>query len=294
MCLTNKIRRIDMKKILITISLIFISLICSAQAQINTKKMKIADFTQKTTKVVLTGNDFVDSILKDNITTRWRVSPYEFCTLEEFESLKHSEEYYFLMIVTGKFKKESQPGLSFITLVKGGDKAKNGISKMLEIVSLPFASAENPTGREFVFLPVFLDIIQNHTLESMEKDVTGYGGLSGYTIQLQKVADMKIILSEDDLSSEIDEVFMAFHSDPGMIVTDEDSADEYIINNTDDTAVSYVVAPTDEQVGSFCYKMIIDSQTHELYYFRRHRITNKAGYGFLKEDIQRIYSHRER
>ena len=47
-----------MKKFLILALAIMIPVTMSAQAQINTKKVKIEDFTEKTTKVVLTGNIF--------------------------------------------------------------------------------------------------------------------------------------------------------------------------------------------------------------------------------------------
>ena len=52
---------------------------------------------------------------------------------------------------------------------------------MLEIVSLPFAAAEEPNGREHVFLRAFLNIIQNFTLDAMEKDGVlkrVYGGVT--------------------------------------------------------------------------------------------------------------------
>ena len=106
-----------MKRILILIAAVLLPVFAAAQAQINTKKVKIGDFTQKVTKVVLTGNMFYDSSLEDEIVARWRVSPYEFCTLPEFEQLKGSDEYYFLLTTKGQFKKESEPGLQFLTLV---------------------------------------------------------------------------------------------------------------------------------------------------------------------------------
>ena len=56
-------------------------LVAGAQAQINTKKVKISDFTEKITKVVLSGNSFFDSYFQDAISSRWRLSPYAFCTL---------------------------------------------------------------------------------------------------------------------------------------------------------------------------------------------------------------------
>ena len=89
------------------------------QAQINTKKMKINDFTQKVTKVVLSGNEFMDSALQNEVAAIWRVSPYEFCTHEEFTSLMTSDEYYFLLITYGQFKKESKASIQFLSLLKG-------------------------------------------------------------------------------------------------------------------------------------------------------------------------------
>ncbi len=281
-----------MRKVFIMLAVALLPLMAGAQAQINTKKVKISDFTEKITKVVLTGNDFYDIALQDEVKARWRVSPYEFCTLEEFQRDRNSSDFYFLLTTSSQFKKESEPGLDLLTLVKGGTGAT--INSMLEVVFIPFAPAEDPSGREMVFLPAFLDIIQKHALMSMEKDTDGYIGLSNNSMNIAKAKNMEFVFSEDDLSSEITREFRDLNFDSDMVITDEDSADDYMLENAPNTLVSYVVAPTDAQPGSFCYKMLINSETHELYYFRRHRITKKFGPGFLAEDIRRINSYRGR
>ena len=281
-----------MRKAIIFIISLILPLAAGAQAQIDTKKVKISDFTQKVTKVVLNGNDFFDITFQEEISARWRISPYEFCTLEEFEQLKGNDNYYFLMATYGQFRKETAPGLQFLTLVKGGKGADKGIADMLEIVSLPFASAEYPSGRELVFLPAFLDIIQNHTLASMENDYNGYGGLASNNISLNKTDDMEIVLSEDDLNDQISLEQKSKAEDKGIVITDEDDADQYMLDNVPGTLVSYVAVPSEPVFGSFCYKMLIDAQTHKLYYFKRHRIGKKAGAGFLPEDIDRITASR--
>ena len=282
----------EMKRLVIFLAAALLPIFASAQAQINTKKVKISDFTQKTTMVVLTGNMFYDSSLEDEIVARWNVSPYGFCSLEEFEQMKGSEEYYFLLSTKGQFKKETEPGLQFLTLVKGGKKAEGGIAEMLEVVSLPIASADDPSGRETVFLPVFLDIIQAHALESMDNDISGYTGLSNYSLNLHKTGDMVIVFSEDDLSSEITEDAIESIFDDEMLVKTEDEADDYLAKEGSNVALSYVAVPTDAKAGSYCYKMLIDSYSHTLYYFKKHKITKKAGAGFLAEDIKRIASYR--
>ena len=283
-----------MKKFTIIALAILLPMMAWGQAQIDTKKMKISDFTQKITKVVLSGNPLHDACLKGEVEAKWTVSPFEFCTLEEFEQLKSNANYYFLLTTKGQFKKESEPGLTFLTLVKGGADSANGLDKMLEIVTFPYASADKPTGREMVFLPTFLDVIQNYALDSMERDIDAYTGLPNYSMNITKSGDMTLVFSENDLSSEVTPDLRNACFDSEVLVLDEESADEYMTPETSNTLVSYVAVPTDAKPGSYCYKMLLDPQTSKLYYFRKHKISKKLGPGFLAEDIKRVTAPRSK
>lgn len=283
-----------MKRLLIlTIAALF-PLLAGAQAQINTKKIKIADFTEKTTKVVLTGNEFYDLALRNEIASSWKLSPYEFCTMAEFESMKNSDSHYFLVTADGVFRDENEPGLTFLTLVKGSPEAGAGFSGMLEIVSLPVASAEDPSGREFAFMPAFVDIIQDYTEAAMGRDINGYIGLTSNTESFKHNPNMQLVFAECDLAPHIDREFRDINFDSDMSVVDEDEADEMMVKGTPETVVSLVIAPTEPVKGSFCYKMLIHPETHKLYYFRKHKISKKYGVGFLQEDILRINKQRGR
>ena len=279
-----------MKKALAIMAAVLLPVLTWGQAQINTKKVKIGDFTQKITKIVLSGNEFIDTAFKDEVTARWRISPYEFCTLEEFNNMKNSDEYYFLIITNGQFKKDLSPTIQFMTLIKGGKGSDQGIDGMLEIVSLPVASAQFPSGREITYIPAFLDIIQDYTLDSMEKDANAYGGLTNYTANIVRSEEMKIAFSKDDLAvslDNLDEGTDSFGKD--MLIMEEEEVDALMAEGAEGTIVSYVVAPFEPQNGMYCYKMLIDTQNHKLYYYKRHKITDKAGPGFLKDDLKRIY-----
>lgn len=277
-----------MKKIMILVMAAMMPVIAGAQAQIDTKKVKIADFPEKVTKIVLTGSDFFDLALQDDVAATWRVSPYEFCTIEEFEALKADENFYFLITTNDQFRREDSPGIQFMSLVKGGKGAEKGISEMFEVVSMPVASAEDPSGREYTFLSAFLDIIQKHVLMSIESDITGYAGLTNHTDNIQDCKGMRIVFSEDDLSGQVDRNLF----DEDMVITDEDEADEIMSDREAETLVSLVVAPSSGKNGSYCFKMLVNAETHELFYFRRHKITKKDAVGFLAEDIRKIMSHR--
>ena len=276
-----------MKKLIILFTALIMPLMAGAQAQITTKKVKISDFTQKVTKVVLSGNELIDIALQDEVTARWRISPYEFCTLEEFDRIKTNGDYYFLLVTRDRFKKDSSPSIQFLTLVKGGKEASEGIGEMLEVVSMPIASAQFPSGREIIFLPAFLNIIQEYTLDAMDKDTDAYGGLGNHTGRIPKSDNFSIVLSKGDLA--VDPALLeGIKLGDGVTIASEEETDALMTDEAAGTIISYVVAPFDPQPGAFCYKMLIDTQAHRLYYYKRHRISEKAGAGFLKADLKRI------
>lgn len=279
-----------MKKTLAIITAILLPVLVWGQAQINTKKIKIADFTRKITKVVLSGNEFFDMALQNEVTLGWRISPYEFCTMEEFEEYKTSEEYYFLLSVTGQFKKDKIPTIRYLTLVKGGKGAEDGVDKMLEVVSMPVASAPHPSGREIVFLPALLDIIQNYTLLAMENDKIAYGGLGTITQKIEKGNLFMVALAEDDVCESVYEVEKVEFYDDELYVTDEEKVDSFMMDRAENTLVGYVIAPSEPLPGAVYYKMLINARTYQLYYFAQDRVSRKEGAGFMPADIKKIYS----
>lgn len=279
-----------MKKTFAIILAALLPALAWGQAQINTKKMKIADFTQKITKVVLTGNEFFDMALQNEITMGWRISPYEFCTMEEFEEYRTSDEFYFLVSVDGKFRKDNIPTISYLTLVKGGQGAEGGIDKMLEVVSMPVASAQSPSGREFVFLPALLEIIQNYTLASMENDVNAYGGLGTITQKIEKGSGFMAVFTEEDICPSVYDMEKVEFSEDELFITDENKADSYMLDRVDNTLVGYVVAPSEPMPGATYYKMLINARTYQLYYFAQDKVSRKEGAGFMPADIKKIYT----
>jgi hypothetical protein len=279
------------------IVVLMLVLACSAvapaagQAKINTKKLKIADLATRTTKVVLGSGDFVAGALRDEVSARWRISPYEFCTVEEYNALKESSDYYFLLIARSEEKKYR--GLLTLTLMKGGQpKAEDPQKRPVEVASLPFSSAGFPSGREVVFLPALLDILQDYVAKAMRSDGAGYTGFDIYARQVRKTGIKRIFFSEDDLVPDMDETFRRQYFDEDMVIMSEAEADKAFQDGTYNTLVSYVVAPFDPQDGSWCYKMLIDAGTHELLYFKHHRISVRKWAGFLPEDIKTIFAKR--
>ena len=262
------------------------------QATIQTRKVRLSDFPTKTTKVVLAGSEMFNNAIQEEMDRRWLASPYEFCTLAEYEKLKESSDYYFLIPVSSKTRKEAEPGIVTLSLIKGGKEKDDNPEKVgFDVINIPCAAAEMPSGREFVFLPAFLDIIQRFIEEAMTSDRVSYGGLSAYSRKLLRDKGKKLVLSEDDLASNVKQD--PSWSESGIRILDEDDADALFTEGAENVMVSYVVAPTDPGKGAVCYKMVISADTHELCYFEKHVVKGNAPAGFLPFDLKIISLQRK-
>jgi|BioPla2DNA2_1021312.scaffolds.fasta_scaffold13241_2 hypothetical protein len=257
------------------------------QGQITTRREKLKDFTSKTTKVVIAGNEILNEALRKSVTSHWELSPYEFCSGQEFENLKTSPNYYFLLVVKEKFRRESQPGIRALTLVKGGPEATGGLDEMLEVVTFPLCASDFPSGRELLLLPAFLDIIQKHTEAQMHTEFKAYSGLGTFNRNQKLLKNRSIYFAEADLAPQANRNIRK-SLDEDILFESEDFVNEVFSKGTYNAVVSYVVASSEPEAGSPCYKMLIGCDNHELYYFKRHRISMRKGKGFLSSDLKAI------
>lgn len=263
----------------------------SGQAQIKTKKVRISDLTSKTTKVVLGTNPFIDAVLKEEVARSWRLSPYEFCTVSEYESLKGDSSYYFLIAGEDVPQNGKASGIVMLTLFKGGkEKDQDPMKERFEVASFPLMSSSLPTGREFAFLPAILNIIQDYAGKAMLSDKDGYVGFSSYNSNLRKGKEKTIVFSECDLALSVNDDVKATRFDEDMTI--EEDADAYM--GSGGMILSYVVAPSEPHKGDVCYTMLIGAKDQELYFFRKHKITERNWAGFTGKDIKAIAAYRNR
>lgn len=261
-----------------------------AQGRVNTKKYILSDFTDKVTQVVLSGNEVLDSGLRQAVVTLWNSSPFEFCTLEQFESLKTQDRYYFLIVAESRFKGEENPGISFLTLVKGGPEAQEGIGAMTEVISLPLTAAMGGSGRELVYLSALVQAVQDFTLAAMESEKVAYAPDVWFNENYARFGKMKQIwLAGEDIAKSVSAKQLERFLDEDIHIVEEAGADKVYLSGAFNTLTGYVVAPFMPQNGaSWCYKMLFEADTHTLYYIHKHKITEKSGVGFTVDDLKRL------
>lgn len=221
-----------------------------------TRKARLEDFPTRTTKVVIGGTSFLDLAFREEISTRWRISPYEFCTPEDYEALKSDSAFYFLSIASDR-------GVVFLILAKGGreDDADN-LRKPFEVIRIPIASIGDPSGKELMFMGAFVDIMQAFVEDAMVSDNAAYSGLKWYNSRKFKGKT--------------------------IYVNDGDAVDSLYLAGERDALLGITVAPTAISSGSRCYKMLVSADSHELYYYSSRKYGGSKDAEFTDREIRQF------
>jgi hypothetical protein len=259
-----------------------------AQKFIRETRNTFTSFGTKITKVVIPSTTLADMVLRDAVNKGWRISPFEFCDSQEYEALKNDTSYFFLMRVDGRFKNELEPKIEYLTLIQGGPEVKRGTYSNKNIVTLPVQETGDVSGANLHLIPIYIDIIQNH-IYKIQNDVSlAFKGNLFYADKVTDVIGRDLLIASELLSytpgnSEISDLFKG----KAKLVSEEDVEDA-IIGNKKNTVVTVLIKPRGNSRGSYCYKMLVSTDSHELLFFRRHKISLLLPAGFTKEDIRKI------
>ncbi|MBO6063949.1 MAG: hypothetical protein J6P62_08240 [Bacteroidales bacterium] len=277
-----------MKRLILFFTLLCMSAVLFAQGKVTTRKHLFADFSDKITKVVMSGNEILDGALRQEVVDLWTLSPFEFCSMAEYESLKKSDTYYFLLITVGQAKGEEEPMVRFLTLEKGGAEKGDNIALRTEVISLPLCPVDGGSGRELVFLPALVKGVQDFTAEAMTSEKAAYSGMAWFNERFdRKGAIKRIYLAQEDLSGSVSVKEREKYLDEDIILCDEDEADKAYTDRTYNTLVSYTVS-----AGTWSYKLLVEADTDTIYYIRKHKVNARNAPGFLAEDLKRISKKR--
>ena len=151
-----------------------------AQKRIYTRSLKLQDFKSKTTMVVLDGQDAFSEALRTEVTSIWSISPYAFCTRDEYEKQKNSPDVYFIRTQTVK-------GIVYLTLGRGGNENDaDALKRPVTVVSLPVAGASDGSFRTALYMPAFLSIVQDYAEAAVNSEYAAYTGLSAIKRKIPK------------------------------------------------------------------------------------------------------------
>ncbi len=278
----------SIKFFLIALTATLLAIPAVSHAQVFSKKEDLKDLNSKTLMVVLENNSMIDLTLKQAVEKEWELSKVAFCNLDEFEKIKTDTSYYFLIRVKGIFKKEREPAIEFLSLLKGGPEAYMGLDGMYDVLSLPFQTIDDPDGYITPYIDAYINIIEAHVLRVQKKKIAATLGLSWYSNRLQELKNKIVLVNKNDLSELVSEESADEMLKGSGKVVEEDVIHEAVDNKKQKIAYTICIGPNVEQQGSYCYKMVISADSHDIFYYRKQKVNAKNPKGFLPEDIKKI------
>lgn len=220
-------------KILLALAVVLIAAPAGAQKKIYTRSYRLQDFKSRTTKVVLGSAPAIDATLREDITSFWTSSAYEFCTPADYEKQKTDPGSYFLRPVVEK-------GIVWLTLTKGGrEKDPDSLKHPMNLVSVPVAG-ENWTA-SLVYMPAFITMIQDYAEAAMNSERVAYGGLKA----ISKAKPLRVRIVKDPLEAE-----------------------QAFLDGTPDTAVQVSITPDGTTSSKPRHKLVFSTDGYQLYSFR--------------------------
>lgn len=252
---------------------------------------EIKQFNASKTCVVLEDDPFssYNDYIKEAVITSWRITPYEFISVKDFNVRRINPAYSFIVLTQTNFEKDKSHGLyNFINLLQG--KNVNKLSEMPEICAIPLSFAgENDLIYSFKLGPI-LSFIQKHAeMISEDPSLTLRKYLKYYNKNIPAIKGKTILLTPVDLSPEIAtiEKIKAIYANNIEIVTDDYIANA-IKNKTPDTVILHKVGPKGDRKSGYCFIMFLGINDSELYYYSLHLIDKAHPNGLLADDLKRL------
>jgi hypothetical protein len=278
-----------MKKLIVLLTILAFSFTLKGQAPFPSKD-EIKEFMASKTCVVLESDPFsyYNKYITDAVKTYWKITPYEFIDVKEFNLRKLKPAYSFIVLTETNFDKDKSSLFNFINLLQG--KKVDKLGEMPEICAIPLSFAgENDISYSYK-LGVILAFMQKHAqMISDDPSLTGRKYLKYYNKNVPEVSKKTILIEAEDLAPEISTIenIRKIYPHDVKIVT-EDEIMEAITKKSPNTLILHKVGPVGERKTGYCFKMLIGVDDSEMYYYNQHMVDSRNPNGLLESDLKRL------
>ena len=279
-----------MRTLIITIALLLPAVLLPGQAPFPDKD-EIKQFDASKTCVVLEDDPFssYNIYIKEAVKACWKITPYDFITVKDFNVRRLNPAYSFLVITQTNFDKDKSHGLyNFLNLLQG--KNVNKLSEMPEICAIPLSFAGVNDLVYSYKLGAIVSFMQKHAQKiSEDPSLTLRKYLKYYNKNIPGIRNKTILVEQEDLTPEIATIdkIKAIYTSNIEIVTDEEII-KAIENKTPDTVILHKVGPMGDRHSGYCFLMLIGTDDSELYYYNLHMIDKANPNGLLPADLKRL------
>ena len=282
--------RIYMRTVLSSFMFLFSVLILTGQAPFPDKD-EIKQFEASKTCVVLEDDPFssYNIYIKEAVKACWKITPYEFITVKDFNVRRLNPAYSFIVITQTNFDLDRSHGLyNFLNLLQGKDVDK--LSEMPELCALPLSFAGVSDLVYSYKLGAIVSFMQKHAQKiSEDPSLSLRKYLKYYNKNIPGIKNKTILVEQDDLTPEISTVkkIKKYYSGSIEIVTDDEII-KAIENKNPDTVILHKVGPMGDRDSGYCFIMLIGTDDSELYYYDLHMVDKANPNGLLPDDLKRL------
>ena len=279
-----------MRTLFLTFTMLLSAIVMMGQAPFPDKD-EIKQFNASKTCVVLEDDLFssYNIYIKDVIEKSWKITPFEFISVKQFNVRRLDPAYSFIVITQTNFDKDRSHGLyNFINLLQG--KNVNKLAEMPEICAVPLSFAGVNDMVYSYKLGAIISFMQKHAQKISEDPSLTLGKyLKDYNKNIPGIKNKTILVEQDDLSPAISTIgrIKAIYKSKIEIVTDEEII-KAIEDKAPDTVILHKVGPMGDRDSGYCFIMLIGTDDSELYYYSLHMIDKANPNGLLPDDLRRL------
>jgi hypothetical protein len=279
-----------MKASLLTLSLLFWSVILTGQAPFPNQD-EIKQFKGSVTCVVMEDDPFssYNVYIKEVVKDSWKITPYEFITVKDFNVRRLNPAYSFIVITQTNFDADRSHGLyNFINLLQGKD--VNQLAEMPEICAIPLSFAGvNDMEYSYKLGPIMAFIQQHARLITDDPSLTLRKYLKDYNKNIPEIKDKTILVEKDDLTPEIATLqkIRKFYSGKIEIVT-TDELTTSIDEKRPETIILHKVGPRGDRSSGYCFVMLLGIDDGVMYYYNLHLVDRANPNGLIPADLKRL------
>ena len=265
-------------------------LILSGQAPFPDKD-EIKQFDASKTCVVLEDDPFssYNIYIKEAVKACWKITPYEFISVKDFNVRRFNPAYSFLVITQTNFDMDKSHVLyNFLNLLQGKD--VNKLAEMPEICAIPLSFAGVSDMIYSYKLGAIVSFMQKHAQKiSDDPSLSLRKYLKDYNQNIPGIKNRTILVEQDDLTPEISTIAKIKRIYSGNIeIVTNDEIIKAIENKTPDTVILHKVGPMGDRDSGYCFVMLIGTDDSELYYYNLHMVDRANPNGLLPADLKRL------
>lgn len=281
-----------MKNALILILLIgFIK----TQAQLEVPSSELINAFLKTkTYFILEDNPFSESNiqLKTAAQKFWKLTPYEFISVEEFENKKKSNQCSFVSIDDVYYEHDkSSTKYKFLCVYMGGN-YKNE-SEMPQLCTIPLAYADQEENEYAYKIGTLLIFVQNHINLIKENPTLKKSNIVDYYNHNKGDLQTKTLLLK---SNEVEKKISNEHAFKNIYpysfkFVNQDEIEKAIDNRLPDIVFLHKVGPGKKH-GYRSYQIIIGAFDAKIYFYDYHIVDNDSPDVLLEKEVKKMIKNK--